>query len=183
MVAPCLGMRGGKVLGLGLDDLDLDGQRLRIRRSLQRIEGKLKLVSSKTEESQRTVMLPALVVAALGEHLARREQERAIAGDHWVESGCVFTTRRGTFLDARNMLRDYYKLRDAAASPAIRFHDLRHLAASLLHAAGVPSQAIRKLLGHASVRTTEEIYTHVTKDMEPAAAGKMTSILTAQNSA
>ena len=79
-------------------------------------------------------------------------------------------------MDARNMLRDYYKLRDGAGLTKIRFHDLRHSAASLLHAAGVPSQAIRKLLGHASVRTTEEIYSHVTTESESEAADTMASI-------
>ena len=82
-------------------------------------------------------------------------------------------------LDARNMLRDYYKLRGAGGFANIRFHDLRHSAASLLHAAGVPSQAIRKLLGHSSVRTTEEVYSHVTLESESEAADKMTSILSA----
>lgn len=183
LVTLCTGMREAEVLGLGLDDLDLDGQRLRIRGSLQRVDGKLELVSTKTEESQRSVLLPTLVVAALRAHLARREQERAIAGDDWEESGRVFVTRRGTYLDARNMLRDYYKLRDGSELPAIRFHDLRHSAASLLHAAGVPSQAIRKLLGHASVRTTQEVYSHVTTDLESAAADKMDAILSAEISA
>ncbi|MRR52467.1 MAG: site-specific integrase [Rhodocyclaceae bacterium] len=183
LVTLCTGMREGEVLALGLDDLDLDGQRLRIRGSLQRVDGKLELVSTKTEESQRSVLLPTLVVAALRKHLARREQERAIAGDDWEESGRVFVTRRGTFLDARNMLRDYYKLRDGSDLPAIRFHDLRHSAASLLHAAGVPSQAIRKLLGHASVRTTQEVYSHVTTDLESAAADKMDAILNEEKSA
>ena len=73
----------------------------------------------------------------------------------------------------------HYKLRAAAALPKIRFQDLRHSAASLLHASGVPSEAIRQLLGHASVRTTEEIYTHLTTDLERAAAEKMDEIVSA----
>jgi integrase len=82
-------------------------------------------------------------------------------------------------LDFRNMLRDYYRLRDGAALPKIRFHDLRHSAATLLHAAGVPTQAIKSLLGHRSTRTTEEIYMHTTGEMEAEAADTMNGILTA----
>lgn len=177
LVALCLGMREGEVLALGLADLDLDHKRLQIRHALQRVDGRLQLVPTKTEESQRSVRLPDAVVASLREHLARREQEKAWAADDWVETGRLFTTRRGTMLDARNMLREYYKLRAASGLPKIRFQDLRHSAASLLHAAGVPSHAIQKLLGHASVRTTEEIYTHVTTDMESEAAEKMEEIV------
>jgi len=94
-----------------------------------------------------------------------------------VETGRVFTTTRGTMLDARNLLRSYYALRSVARLPMIRFHDLRHSAANLLRAAGIPTPAISKLLGHASTRTTEEVYSHVLPDMERAAAAKMDEIL------
>lgn len=76
------------------------------------------------------------------------------------------TTGRGTFLDARNLLRSYYALREVARLPKIRFHDLRHSAATLLRAPGIPTPAISKLLGHASTRTPEEVYSHVLPDME-----------------
>jgi len=177
LVARCLGMREGEVLGLGPADLDLDNRRLQIRHALQRVDGELKLVPTKTQESQRVVRLPDVAVVSLREHLARREQEEARACGDWVETGRVFTTGRGTMLEARNMLREYYKLREASGLPKIRFQDLRHSAATLLHEAGVPSQAIRKLLGHASVRTTEEIYTHCTTDMESEAAETMNGII------
>jgi len=74
------------------------------------------------------------------------------------------------------MLREYYRLRDQARLPKIRFHDLRHSAATILKMAGIPDQAIQKLLGHASVRTTQEIYTHLTPDAEKRAADKMEEI-------
>ena len=79
-------------------------------------------------------------------------------------------------LDARNMLREYYRLRDQAQLPRIRLHDLRHSAATILKMAGIPDEAIQKLLGHASVRTTQEIYVHLTGDAEKRAADKMDEI-------
>ena len=88
----------------------------------------------------------------------------------------VFTTSIGTMLDARNMLREYSRLRDHAQLPKIRFHDLRHSAATILKMAGIRDQAIQKLLGHASVRTTQDIYTHLTPDAEKGAAEKMDEI-------
>lgn len=99
------------------------------------------------------------------------------AGEDWVETGRVFTTTKGTMLDARNLLRTYYSLRKLAQVPGIRFHDLRHSAATLLRTAGVPTPAISKLLGHASTRTTEEVYSHVISEMEREAAEKMDAIL------
>jgi integrase len=95
-------------------------------------------------ESQRSPMLPDVVVASLCAHFARQDEERIFAGSDWVDTGMVFTTTKGTMLDARNMLREYYKLRDLAELPKIRFHDLRHPAATLLHTAGVPMASIQK---------------------------------------
>jgi integrase len=73
-------------------------------------------------ESQRSPMLPDVVVASLCAHFARQDEERIFAGSDWVDTGMVFTTTKGTMLDARNMLREYYKLRDLAELPKIRFH-------------------------------------------------------------
>src|SRR5436190_17699912 len=66
--------------------------------------------------------------------------------------------------------------RDRAELPKIRFHDLRHSAATILKAAGIPDEAIQKLLGHASVRTTHEVYTHLTVGGEKRAAAKMDEV-------
>jgi integrase len=63
-----------------------------------------------------------------------------------------------------------------AALPKIRFHDLRHSAATLLRGAGIPTPAISKLMGHSSTRTTEEVFSHVLLDMEHQAAAKMDEI-------
>ena len=110
-------------------------------------------------------------------HLARREKEKADAGEAWQETGMLFPTSIGTMLEARNMLRTYYRLVQLSGLPAIRFHDLRHSAATILHVAGVPDQAIKNLLGHASVRTTQEVYMHVTPDGEDHASSKMDELL------
>lgn len=88
----------------------------------------------------------------------------------------VFTTRIGTMLEPRNLLREYYRLRDQAQLPRIRFHDLRHSAATILKMGGVPDEAIQKLLGHASVRTTQDIYVHLTGAAERQAADKIDEI-------
>ena len=74
------------------------------------------------------------------------------------------------------MLRDFFRIRNNPNLPRIRFHDLRHSAATILHIAGVPDQVIQKMLGHASVRTTQEIYMHSTLDGQKEATAKMDEI-------
>ena len=120
--------------------------------------------------------LPPIVLEKVIAHRAVQDQERELAGSAWHESGMVFTTSIGTMLDTRNMLRHYYRLRNKAQLPKIRFHDLRHSAATILKMAGVPDQAIQKLLGHASVRTTQDVYMHLSPECEKSAADKMEAI-------
>jgi integrase len=114
--------------------------------------------------------LPILLCGSLAAHRERQAEERCLAGSDWKESGMVFTAEKGTPLDPSNMARNYRKLVRTSGLPYIRFHDLRHSASTILHEAGIPTQAIRHLLGHASARTTEEIYQHSTTDSE----GKLT---------
>jgi integrase len=57
----------------------------------------------------------------------------------------------------RNILRRALR---KAGLPALRFHDLRHMAGTLMHEAGVPLKRAQEILGHASERTTLAIYTH-----------------------
>jgi integrase len=110
------------------------------------------------------------------------------AGTRWQETGYVFTTRIGTPIDARDLLREYYtitrpkpKLKDTPPPPMpfpkIRFHDLRHSAATLLLAQGVSPRYIMDLLGHSQVSFTLQIYAHVLPETRRAVATQMDEIL------
>ena len=156
-----------ELLGLQWTDFDFDKESVTIQRSL---------VRTKTEESDRGIWVPKLVLERVLAHRTRQDEERQLAGSAWRETGMVFTTHKGTLLEPRNMLREYYRLRDRAQLPKIRFHDLRHSAATILKMAGIPDEVIQKLLGHASVRTTQEIYMHRTPAAEKRSADKMDEI-------
>lgn len=54
----------------------------------------------------------------------------------------------------------------AADVPIIRMHDLRHTAATLLLRRGVPAKVVSEILGHASISTTLDIYSHVDVSMQ-----------------
>jgi len=57
--------------------------------------------------------------------------------------------------------------------PDVRFHDLRHSAATVLIAAGVPLKVVSELLGHSSVAITADIYAHVLPEMQQEVVRKM----------
>jgi integrase len=93
-------------------------------------------------------------------------------------SGLVFTPPIGTALDARNVTREFHALLKAAKLPAVRFHDLRHTAATLLLAQGVDPRTIMETLGHSHFSLTMNTYSHVLPALQAEAAAKLDAILT-----
>ena len=111
-------------------------------------------------------------------HRARQHEEKRVAGSRWVETGMVFTTGIGTMLDPRNLLRAFYRILETADVPRVRFHDLRHSAATLLLAQGVHPRVVMDLLGHSSISVTLDTYSHVIPEMQREAADQMDAIFT-----
>ena len=176
-VAVAMGLRLGEALGLRWEDVNFEDGVLRLRVALQRIDGALVLTDVKSRRSRRGLVMPATVLAALKTHRVRQLEQRLAAGDRWSDTGLVFTTRHGKALDARNVSRQFHKILTAAGLPSIRFHDLRHTAASLLLAQGVEPLTIMEILGHSQVSLTLDTYTHVMPTLQRDAAAKMDAIL------
>ena len=171
-----LGLRRGELLGLRWEDVDLDEATLIVRRSLQRLNGRLVLVEPKTKRSYRQVALPRLCVEALKERRERQEEERAGAIVWLDEWGLVFTTKLGTPIEPRNLLRHFYGLCERLDLPRLRFHDLRHSCASLLLVRGIDAPTIMETLGHAVIHTTMQ-YAHVAPPSLRRAAATMDDLL------
>jgi integrase len=154
-------------------------------------KGRLVLIEPKTEKSRRVIMLPKVAVSALAAHRIRQEEERRLRGSRWQESGMVFTTKRGTMLDPRNMLRAFYTIMNTPDPkdptpdvrlkrkllPRLRFHDLRDSAATLLLAQGVHPRFIMELFGHSSISLTMNTYGHVLEEMKRETATRMDQAL------
>ena len=186
-VALACGLRLGEATGLRWEDVDLPTGDVRVRQQLQAIGKRLVLQPLKTEQSRRSLVLPAVCVDALRAHHTQQLKERLKAGADWVETGLVFTTfahrvgrKIGRPLHPRNVLRTLYGLLHTADVPRVRFHDLRHSAASLLIAEGVELVEVSKLLGHAQLRLTADLYTHLQRQTSVRAARLMDGILSAK---
>jgi integrase len=178
LVGLALGLRQGEALGLWWEDIDLRTGLLRVRRALQRQRGGgLVFAAPKTVRSRRTVPLPVQLVRALEEHKERQDKERITAGSLWRGSPCVFTTPIGTPVDPRNDYREFKKLLGKAGLPSVRLHDLRHTAASLLVAQGVPPRVVMEILGHSQISLTMNTYSHVAPEVSRAAADRIAETL------
>lgn len=182
-VALSLGLRRGELLGLAWDDLNLDAEppRLTVRRALKRHPDGLHLEETKTKQSRRTVHLPAPVAVALRAHRKAQLEERLALGDLWpakpLGADLVFRSPIGTALDPDNFRNLTYKVTEGAGIGRWSPHELRHSAASLLMAQGVPLKVISELLGHSSIRVTADVYSHLGEPAKAEAADAMTAAL------
>lgn len=178
LVGLALGLRQGEALGLWWEDIDLNAGLLRVRRALQRQRGGgLVFTDPKTQRSKRTLPLPAPLLTALRDHQQQQAKEQITAGSLWRGSPCVFTTPVGTPIDPRNDYREFKKLLAHAELPSVRLHDLRHTAASLLLAQGVPARVVMEILGHSAIALTMNTYSHVAPEVSREAADRMAQML------
>jgi integrase len=178
MTGLLMGLRPGELLGLPWTAVDFDAERLRVHQSLKREHNKLVLGEPKTLRSRRTLDMPRLVVDVIKAHRDRQDVERVDAGAAWIETGLVFTTTLGTPIDPSNLRREFDKLTRKAGIGHWHPHELRHSAASLLSAAGVPIEQISDVLGHEGPRTTAAVYRHLVNPSVSAGKAPMDALFT-----
>lgn len=131
----------------------------------------------KTPQSRRQIVLSATAVEALRAHRARQLEERLRLGPAWADNDVVFADEFGRPLDGKHLTRRFYPLLKQAGLPRIRFHDLRHTAATLLLGRGTHPKLVAEMLGHARIAVTLDLYTHVTPTMHRQAADAMDALL------
>jgi integrase len=164
-LAATTGLRLGELLGLSWADVT-DG-RLTVRRSLSLAHGNgWELAEPKSARSRRTIPLPARARQALETQRTRQRFAEKAAGTAWANrDGLVFTDVVGRPLRPESVSRDFGKARDRVAVPRIRFHDLRHSAATALLTAGVPLVVVSEWLGHSGVTITAASYAAVVPEL------------------
>lgn len=173
VLALCLGLRRGELLGLRWSDIDLDAETLEVSVSLQRVAGSLRLVAPKTEDSARTIPLPPICAKALRDHAERQAAERANAGIEWEDHGLVFPSRLGTPMEPDNLRRSWDRISKSAGISDVRFHDTRHTCVSLLLDLKVPPHIVHEIVGHSDIEVTMTIYAHASLDEKRAALRKL----------
>ncbi|WP_411072204.1 tyrosine-type recombinase/integrase [Streptomyces sp. cmx-4-25] len=114
--------------------------------------------------------LDADTVEVLRQYRARQDEGRKKWGTTWVETGRVFTRENGELLHPANVTRRFIELYEEIGLPPIRLHDLRHGAATLIHAAGADLKDIQEMLGHSSITITADTYTSLLPEADLAIA-------------
>jgi integrase len=183
IVTLTMGLRIGEASGLSWAAVDLDTRTLRIEQQLQALgkDSGLTLAPLKTRNSRRTLALPALAVKALKGHRKAQLAERLRAGADWKnDHDLVFTTAKGHPVHPSHLRKVLAALLTAAGLPQVRYHALRHTAATLLLLDGTPLFDVSRVLGHSEISTTSDIYGHLVPEMTAGAAARMDTLLKAR---
>jgi integrase len=136
------------------------------------------LVQPKTDKSRRTVALPALVVDALRRHRVHQLEERLLAGSRWHDLDLVFPSTIGTIADSANVIHAFHDALKRAELRTMRFHDLRHTAASLMLAQDVNPKVMQEVLGHSRFSMTMDLYSHLMPAAKKDVVARMDTLLT-----
>jgi integrase len=168
------GMRRGEILGLQWADVDLERARLTVQRTYsQGADGRFEFGEPKSESGNRVIALPRSVIESLQRHRVRQLQTRLKMGSAYVDRKLVFADHLGGPLCPGTLRYRYMKLIGLAGVPIIRFHDLRHTSATLMMGNGEHPKVVSERLGHATVSITMDLYSHVSLDMQQAAADRL----------
>ena len=159
------GMREGELFGLRWRDVDLKGRMISVQR--QFTHGEM-VEFPKTDAGSRDIGIDAKLATELS---AWKLQQKA---EHRTDDSLVIATATGEPMSASNFLqRDFYPALLRAGLPKVRFHSVRHTAATILASSATPPGAVHRILGHASFATTMKLYGGLTADALESAAGTM----------
>jgi integrase len=124
----------------------------------------------KSEDSDRIITFDEQTTGVLEAWRERQLFERLEWGAAWQDSGRVFTREDGSPLRPGHVSVHFGGLVHQAGLPPIRFHDLRHGAATMLIAAGQPVKVVSAILGHSTSAFTMDVYAVVAEELAEAAA-------------
>lgn len=161
------GLRPSEYLGLHWSDIDWVNQTVTVARTLEKGRGWC-FSETKRPTSRRQVRLQGWVTRLLA---------NLYAAQKGVATEPIFRTSKGRPINSDYLARHLQQILAAAELPRIRLYDLRHAAASLALAAGVPPKVIAEQLGHAHTAFTLDVYAHLLPHMQAEAAQRMEALL------
>jgi len=169
----CLGVRRGELLGLQWDDVDWTHNQIHIHRNRVVVNGKSHIKEPKTEAGNRILDVPEMLMKKLKRHRLTCMERQMAMGSAYTVTDFIIVHPDGKPIYPEYLSQMLTKLQDRAGLPKCRFHDLRHLCASIMLMQGVNVKVAQERLGHADISTTLNIYSHVLPSSAKEAAEKI----------
>jgi len=160
------GLRRGEVLGLKWSDIK--NGNLIIQHNMT-YDG----IRPPKSGSKRLVPISAPIERVLHEQKKRQNEEKEKLWEKYYRSEFVVTKKDGTLINPRLLSNTFKRVLKRKGLEVIRFHDLRHTAASLMILEGVDLKTVSEILGHSSISITADIYGHVLEEQKRKAVGQL----------
>ena len=184
ITASFYGLRRSEVLGLKWDAIDFENKTITIRHTVHEvtIDGKTRIVASdttKTKSSYRSLPLVKPFEEILLKMKREQEENKRLCGRCYCQDylDYIYVNQIGEIVKPGFVTAHFSAVLKANNLPHIRFHDLRHSCASLLFAQGVSLKEIQAWLGHSTIGTTANIYTHLDENNKLSSANAIIAIL------
>ena len=103
----------------------------------------------------------------------RQEQDKEKYAEIYMDEGFVFARSDGRYLNPRQMMEHFHKFLKKYEITDIRFHDLRHTAATMMIESGISIKIVQDILGHSNLATTADIYSHISENAKEKAMRQM----------
>lgn len=162
------GLRKGEAFGLRWQDVDFDANLIHVRQQMCRVGKEYKLLAPKAKTSVRDLpMIPSVREVLLAERDKRKPSD----------TDFLFVSSRGNFLSDRSFADVLDRESRRIGLPRITLHEIRHTVATMFKDSDVPVKEAQTILGHSSITTTLQIYTHSTNEKKTEALMNVASSL------
>jgi integrase len=176
-LAVMTGMRQGEILGLKWTDIDFEKKTIHIKRGLRK--DSKEFTELKTEKSRRVIAISDGTIEALRQHKEMIELEMK-SKVNYKDHGIVVCTSKGTPSSSSRIIVTWGRFCEKFKpenEPLITFHDLRHQSASIMLNGGTDIRIVSQRLGHSTVSTTLNVYSHLLPNAQEKAAQSLDSLI------
>ncbi len=169
------GCRRAEIIALQWSDIDFKNNEIEVKRAISVITGQKQETKAPKSGRFRRLTIPESIAKALKKYKKQQSKERIKRG--LGKSIWLFTGRSGELMHLDTSGKQFARFIKKNKLAPITLHGLRHTHGTTLIAAGLDIQTVAHRLGHSETSTTLDIYTHLLKSADQAAADVMEQIL------
>jgi len=168
MIEICIGLRRGELLALKWKHIDFENGYLSVEENLVTVNNERITKAPKTQSGKRSIQIPATLLTLLRDTKTERKAN---------DNDYIICQKDGSPYKSDSFTQKFRRFLEAQGLKHLRFHDLRHINATIMLSLGISPKVAQERLGHSSYQVTMDIYSHVLKKVEKEAADKLDEAL------